>query len=307
MRVGFEPLSSIGVAVLLIFFCLFPADVFAAKRVALVIANSSYKNAPKLVTPPSDLSSYQTISGKSDLTSVLMQTWTPNNFSKILQNFAASLDHETVALFYYAGHGIQYKDENFLVGVGARLASESSLESETFPLSTIISLLEKRAGTTLLFWDACRNNPLASKLIGSVSGASPPTRAGAAPIAPRDGNMFVAFSAAPGKEAIDGTGKNSPFAEALARRIAFPNVDVGKMLEQVAEDVSERTGHRQAPEVVLRLSRNFYFKAEGSTEQAYEEEIRKLLAQLQELEQRPVPPPVRIQDYAPKYHWATSI
>jgi WD40 repeat protein len=147
-------------------------------------------------------------------------------------------------------------------------------------------VLEEKAGTTLLFWDACRNNPLADKLLGSTSQRH---AHGAAPIEPRSGNTFVIFSASPGKDALDGAGRNSPFAEALGRRIGTPDIQIESMLTMVASDVMAATDQQQLPERVSKLSQAFYFNAEGDRFKAQEEEIRQLrllLAKAQATQQK---------------------
>jgi WD40 repeat protein len=285
-----------AVVLLFVFSFLFPAEVVAAKRVALVVANSDYQHTRKLPNPSNDAALISERLKKLGFDVRPHENVNAEQFSDILQNLAASLDRETEVLFYYAGHGLQYKDENWLVGIDARLASEPSLQRETVGLNTIMDLLERHAGTTLLFWDACRNNPLASALLPGAANGSPAPVVGAAPISARRGNTFVVFSAAPGKEAIDGSGGNSPFAKALADHIATPDVEIESMITTVATEVRQSTGDMQEPEQLSRLSQRFYFKAEGSAIHALEAENRRLRAKIIELErERQRRPPVRFK------------
>ena len=142
-------------------------------------------------------------------------------FSEIIQEFSTKLDKDTEVLFYYAGHGLQFRGENFLVGIDTQLNREATLQFETFKLNTILNLLEQRASTTLLFWDACRDNPLADELLRSIpssaSGTSQLVRGGAAALPPRRGDTLIVFSAEPGKTALDGSGDFSPFAIASSQ------------------------------------------------------------------------------------------
>ena len=186
------------------------------------------------------------------------------SFSETVEEFSASLDKESEVLFYYAGHGLQFRGENFLVGVDARLKGEATLQFETFRLNTVINMLERRAGTTLLFWDACRNNPLADELLRSISSSGSPmtselVRGGAAALPPRRGDTLIVFSAEPGKQALDGAGDLSPFAESLGRHIASANIEIESMLKRVTAEVFERTLHFQRPERLSQLTRDFYF------------------------------------------------
>jgi uncharacterized caspase-like protein len=284
---GGDVFLGIGLAILLLLSCcLFSTDTLAAKRLALVIANSTYKNAIIQLPNPAhdaalisdrlrqlgfDVDPHENVSNSTEL-------------AGILHNFVERLDNETVALFYYAGHGLQYRRENFLVGVDARLTNSSSLQIETFPLNEIANLLENRAETTLLFWDACRNNPLANELFRTDPNGLSETSVGAAPVADRSGNTFVVLSAAAGKEALDGSGRYSPFAEALAKHITTPNVEVQQMLNQVAGEVMKITGGRQRPDRSSQLSHDFFFNAQDRGLRASEEALLQTRAALREAE-----------------------
>jgi WD40 repeat protein len=270
--------------------CLFPADVFAAKRLALIIANSKYKNTAALVNPPNDAALLKQrleqlefkVDSRKDIPNA-------DEVSRIIRDFVKRLDSETVALFYYAGHGIQYRGENLLVGTDARLTDEDSLQGEAVPLTTITGLLESQAETTLLFWDACRNNPLATVLHPNGSPLGP------APITGRSANTFIVLSAAPGSEALDGNGDNgnSPFAESLANRIATPDIGIEQMLTMVAGDVLESTRGRQRPDRSSQLDHVFFFNAKGSETKALEQQI--MLQQRKNREDVRSLPPARKQ------------
>ncbi|WP_043626983.1 caspase family protein, partial [Ensifer sp. ZNC0028] len=119
-----------------------------------------------------------------------------------LSEFSRKIGPDDTALFYYAGHGMQLHGENFLVGTDAKLESEFDVPAETVALSEIIGAMEKRARISMVFLDACRNNPLAERLTREVEGATrgAATR-GLAPIETQSGGTLVAFAAAPGQVA----------------------------------------------------------------------------------------------------------
>ena len=172
------------------------------------------------------------------------------------------------------------------------LKGEATLQFETFKLNTILNLLEQRASTTLLFWDACRDNPLADVLLRSIpsplSGTSQRVRGGAAAPPPRRGDTLIVFSAEPGKKALDGSGDFSPFAESLGRNIGTPNIEVESMLKRVSAEVLERTNYFQRPERLSQLTHDFYFHRAANVELAYEDELRRLNARIEELQQEQV-------------------
>jgi uncharacterized caspase-like protein len=192
-------------------------------------------------------------------------------FAEVLQKFSSGLDKESEALFYYAGHGLQFHGENFLVGVDATLKSEADLQFETFRLNTVLNLLEQRAGVTLIFWDACRDNPVAEDLLGHITYAGQSTpervRGGAAPVPPRRGDTYIVFSAEAEKKAVDGDGQFSPFAESLARYLPVPGLEIDDMLMKVTREVREKTKDAQSPQRLSQLVRRFYFQNDPSREE----------------------------------------
>ena len=274
---------------ILLAFCLLGvgcANATDNKRVALVIANSQYLHTAVLKNPPNDS---KLIARK--LRDLGFQVQVENDldakgFSRIVQGFASKLDKNTDALFYYAGHGFQYQGENYLVAVDAKLASEATIQFETFRLNTIINLIESKASTALVFWDGCRNNPLAGGLqlakLNLVTESSPAVRA-SAPIPPSRGDTLVVFSAEPGVFALDGSGDFSPFAEALAKHVATPNLEVESMLKRVKADVLAKTKNQQ-PQVLSQLAKEFYFNQQENEQLAYKQELDALRAKLDQLE-----------------------
>src|SRR5262249_47300126 len=133
-------------------------------------------------------------------------------------------------------------------------------------------------------------NPLVEGLMRSIPASGPSVtsqlvRGGAATLPPRRGDTLIVFSAEPGKKALDGEGAFSPFAESLGKHIATANVEIESMLKRFPAEVLERTNDFQRPERLSQLTRDFYFRREGSAELAYEEEIRRLNAQIAELQQ----------------------
>lgn len=268
-----------------------------AKRKALVIANSTYANTAPLRNPANDASLIAERLKSLGFETQLLKDLTNRQFSEAFHKFSVGLDKETEVLFYFAGHGLQFHGENFMVGTEAQLEGEATLPLEAYSLNRIISVLEAKSDMTVLFWDACRNNPLAAKFLSSLPEDSAGElgrglkRSGAASIPERGGDTFVVFSAAPGQEALDGEGSYSPFAEALGRHIAKPNVVIDSMMNAVQRDVEQATRNAQRPERLSKLRRDFYFARQDSPEAArYEEELKALRAQLAQLQQAPPPP-----------------
>jgi WD40 repeat protein len=297
-RAAGQAIARTGLIVLAILLIMAPADAIASKRVALMIANGAYAHTPALKNPPKDVAAIAEKLRALGFKVRLEANLNARRFAEVLQEFANSLDADTDALFYYAGHGVQFRGENMLVGVDARLNGEATLPFETYRLNSVISALEGRASTVLLFWDACRNNPLAEQLVRSIGPAASRnpsllTRSGAAPVPERGGDTLIVFSAEPGKEALDGSGALSPFAESLGRHIATSNIEIEVMLKRVTAEVLANTKQFQKPERLSKLTREFYFSREAVADAAAEAELKKLRAQLEQLRREAAAPAPR--------------
>jgi uncharacterized caspase-like protein len=237
-----------------------PAAARAEKRVALVIGNSAYENT-SLSNPVNDATDLAAVLGKLGFEVLLGTDMGLDAIDQIRAEFEKRVQGADVALLFYAGHGIQFANRNFLVPTSARLQSERAIARETVALDEIIDDMQKGARITLVFLDACRNNPVARSLRsagggGNGNGTLP---RGLAAIEPKpDANILVVFATAPGQVAEDGVGRNSPFTEALLRHIRNP-ADIQVMLNDVASDVSVSTGKRQQPERLSRLKTGFRF------------------------------------------------
>lgn len=183
--------------------------------------------------------------------------------------FADALSGAEVGMFFYAGHGIQVDGRNFLLPVDARLDIPAKLKLEAVPIDDVIDIIEGQATVSLVFLDACRNNPF-PKTGGNRGAASMAAGLGNG-LAQFDAarGSFIAFSTAPGAVAQDGAGRNSPFAAALLRHIATPTQSIGDMMIAVRNDVMTETKGTQRPWDQSALTARFEFvPAAGSNQPA---------------------------------------
>jgi hypothetical protein len=179
------------------------------------------------------------------------------SFASTIEDFARALDGADVGLFFYAGHGLQLNDKNYLVSVNARLENEFLLAAETMDLTAIVRLMESKAAVNLVFLDACRNNPLAENLRRGLEATkrSAALGRGLARVEPTSRDTLIAFAAAPGQVAADGNERNSPFTASLLRNIPRPKVEVSVMLKEVSADVRRATANAQRPQQLSDMSR----------------------------------------------------
>jgi hypothetical protein len=215
-------------------------SAIAAKRLALVIGNSDYEHTSQLKNPANDA---DLISGKlrkigfdvitnKDVT----LTGTQELFNQFAQKIK-DIGDGGIVLFYYAGHGIQYNGENFIVPVDANLQTDTDIILQGVNTSIILKIFElSGAKTNVVVLDACRNNPFPA-VSRSVS-------QGLARMDSPSGS-FIAYSTAPGKVAMDGTGKNSPYTTALAKFITDPDLTLEAVFKKVRRKVYFDTAKAQ--------------------------------------------------------------
>ena len=163
-----------------------------------------------------------------------------------------------MALLFYAGHGLQVNGQNYLAPVDAKLGDEADLDFETVPLRTILRQMEREVKTSLVFLDACRDNPLALNLARNMGTRSTAVGRGLARVSTGIGTL-IAFATEPGNVALDGEGGNSPFTTALLTHIETPGLDIAQLMRRVRRDVMAATSSRQVPWNNSSLTGDFYF------------------------------------------------
>jgi tetratricopeptide (TPR) repeat protein len=228
------------------------------KRIALVIGNSTYRNAPALPNARRDADAIASaLRGVGFQTVTLQNDLSKDKLGDALRAFARQAEQADWALIYYAGHGIEMSGTNYLIPVDARLETDRDVQFEALPLDQVMSSVEGAHKLRIILLDACRENPFARQMRRTV--ASRTIGRGLARIEP-DGGTLVAYAAKHGEVALDGEGENSPFVTAFVRHIATPGVEINKLFRLVRDDVLAATGRRQEPFVYGSLpGEDFYF------------------------------------------------
>jgi Caspase domain len=219
---------------------------FADKRVALILGNSAYQNAPPLANPVNDSAliaarlkeaGFDVVDSRRDLAA--LQT------RRALRDFEDSARDADIAVIYYAGHGIEVDGTNYLIPVDAKLERDSDVYDEALSLDRVLVAVEPAKKLRLVILDACRDNPFARTMKRAL--ASRAISSGLAKVEPTSPNTLIAYSAKAGSTAQDGDGKNSPFTMALANHLTTPGLDVRKAFGFVRDDVLKSTSNRQEP------------------------------------------------------------
>ncbi len=218
-----------------------PASADAPRRVALIVANGAYAHAGSLKNPVNDGA---LVAGSLKSAGFQIIDADPNlgigPFRGALRRFHASAAGARVALIYYAGHGIEARGKNWLIPTDATLQQDSDLDYEAIDLDLVLSATEG-ADMRVVVLDACRNNPFGHSWRSTHRAVGQ----GLAPIDVDD--VLVIYSAGPGQTASDGRGANSPFAEALAKRLPQPGLPIQLLGGLVRDDVLRATGSQQRP------------------------------------------------------------
>ncbi|MEM7269400.1 MAG: caspase family protein [Pseudomonadota bacterium] len=225
----------------------------AEERLALVIGNGEYASGP-LRNPPNDanLTSAALRDAGFDVTTITNAD--QNKMKQHIRAFNIRLKKagpEAVAVFYFAGHGVQVDGRNYLIPTDATLEAAPDLEYETVEAQWVLDMIgDSGAGLSVIILDACRNNPFRSF-----------TRSGAKGLARMDAprGVLLSYSTAPGDVAMDGEGANSPFTAALAEAIRTPGLKIEEAFKQVRRQVLASTGERQLPWESTSLTGDFYF------------------------------------------------
>jgi len=255
-------LAAAAVALAIAWLAAEPAQ--AERKVALVVGNSAYASVPRLPNPRNDASDVI-----AHLKSIGFEV-TPgldldrNGFLQSLATFGRAAEGADVALFFYAGHGLQVSGQNYLVPVDGKVESEAELDLALIPVSLVMQQLARGSRVNLVFLDACRDNPFAKDLSRSLgTRSSSALGRGLSRIQSASGT-FIAFATQPDNVAQDGDGRNSPFTRALLSNIEKPGLSISDLMIEVRNDVMRQTNGKQVPWDSSSLTGRFFFKIEGT-------------------------------------------
>jgi len=233
-----------------------PVAPGAGRRVALVVGVSKYEHASALAN---------TINDANDMAAALrrlgfdVETLLDPDRSALeaaIRRYGERSVGAETSTFYYSGHALEAGGHNWLLPVTVNVSSLRELRFEAVDLDTVIEQTDGAARISIVFLDACRDNPFAGRLAGIGRDLS---SRGLARIETAAAGMLVAFSTAPGQIALDGDKRNSPFTMALLRHIETPGLEIKSLLAQVTKDVVESTKGKQRPWQNSSLEGDFYF------------------------------------------------
>ncbi|WP_407117918.1 caspase domain-containing protein [Bradyrhizobium sp. LMG 9283] len=242
-----------------------PTEAAAEARLALVIGQSAYRTVPELPNAANDAKGMTELLGSAGFTVTTAANLAQTEMRAAITDFAGKVSAsgaDTVALVFYAGHGLQIDGENYLVPVDLDPKREADIPLQGVRLNDLLNTLGALPTRARIFMlDACRNNPFPA-LSGAGHGlAIVDTKAGAP-------GSFISYSTSPGAEAEDGNGIDSPYTTAALTIAKQPNLPIEEVFKRIRVAVAQSTEGRQIPWESSSLTTDFKFFGESSGSQA---------------------------------------
>jgi formylglycine-generating enzyme required for sulfatase activity len=231
--------------------------IAAETRIALVIGNSDYASGP-LPNPANDAKMIGETLNNLGFEVIARRNADQNTMKRAIQEFGSRLEKAgpaAVGLFYYAGHGVQLNGRNYLIPTTAQIEREGDVEIEAVSADWVIEQMRyARNRLNIVILDACRNNPFTRSMRSVDHGlATMDAPAG----------ILIAYSTAPGAVAADGSGRNSPYTEALSQAMRDLHEPVEQVFKHVRVGVMSATSGKQVPWESSSLTGDFYFASQN--------------------------------------------
>ena len=250
-----EGIMCIRTTIFTIILSLLLVPVLQAKqeqRLALLIGNSHYQHGGSLPNPVNDVRAIKRALEGLGFTVMKYEDCTQKTMKRAMDIFGNKLKGKDVGLFFYAGHGVQVRGNNYLLPVDAKLNNENDAEYDCVRADRVLAKMEKAGSrTNIVILDACRDNPFERSWRRGTEGT------GLAFMNAPSGSL-IAYSTAPGKTALDGRGKNSPYTSALLQHIKTPDITVLQMFQKVRSTVMGWSKNKQTPWEATSLKGDFY-------------------------------------------------
>lgn len=231
-------------------------ESYSEKRLALVIGNSNYIYGNFLSNPVNDANAVAQALADLGFTVIKYLNTDQKLMNRAMDEFGEKLKNYTVGLFYYAGHGLQVKGNNYLIPVDAALKIEQDVLYDCVDAGRVLGKMEAAGTTTnIVILDACRNNPFERAWSGRSS-----TQGNGLAFMNAPSGSLIAYATSPGRTASDGTGRNGLYTEAILRYIKIPGLPLEEFFKNVRTMVEINSNKEQTPWESTSLKGNFYFK-----------------------------------------------
>jgi len=223
-------------------------------RLALVIGNSSYPGKAFLENAATDAHNFAETLKKLNFRVTYKENLSRKEMQNAIEQFKDELRDGGIGLFYFAGHGLQFEGENYLIPIGSAAVlytpDKKRLERKTTKLSDILKVMQS-ADNRIIILDACYDNPL----------QSPEVERGLTPIKKIPEGTLIAYAAKPGQVVTE----NNPYTKNLISEIQKPDLSITEVFLRVEAIVREKTGGQQESESYSELKVDFYFAGKSDS------------------------------------------
>lgn len=221
------------------------------KRVALIIGNANYTNAP-LKNPANDAKAMANALRGLGFEVIEHINANQETMETAITSFGNRIKKGGVGLFYFAGHGLQVNGENYLIPLKAKIDKEQQVKYRSVNLGLVLAEMDAASNPmNIVILDACRNNPFKTSSRSANRGLASTT-------APT--GTFIAYATAPGSVAADGNGANGLYTQELLKMLRVPGLTIEQVFKKVRAKVLQQTGGKQTPWENSSIIGDFYFK-----------------------------------------------
>ncbi len=224
------------------------------QKFALVIGNSAYESSP-LKNPVNDARAISQTLSALGFQVILKENINQVEMKLAVREFGGKIKNGGVGLFYFAGHGVQVKGQNYLVPIGATITKEEEVEYEGLDVGFVMAQMDAAKNRmNIVILDACRNNPFARSYRSESNGL--------ASISAPSGTL-IAYATAPGSVASDGDGANGLYTQELLFNLKTVGLNIEEVFKRVRISVRQKTQNKQTPWESSSLTGDFYFVNSG--------------------------------------------
>ena len=243
-----------------------------APKVALVVGNGKYKDAPELKNPPNDAKAMgAALKGAGFEVTMKLDTGREELVSAIREYVHAMEQRKAVGLFYFAGHGVQLAWRNYMLPVDAVIDKIEDMGKQSVDIERLMEGLTKAQNPmNVIILDACRENPFGKDFRVEHKGLSQMD-------APN--LTLLAYATSPGNVASDGEGSNGLYTENLLREITVPEAKIEDVFKRVRLNVRRKTNGAQIPWESTSLEEDFWFIPPKALQKLSEEEKQRQFAE----------------------------
>ena len=238
------------------------SEATSNKRQAFVIGNSEYQYAGRLRNPVNDARAIGSTLQQLGFEVTTLTNASQRQMERSIKQFGRQLrDSKGVGLFYYAGHGMQFDGENYLLPTDIDPSTEEDVRYDAVPVGKLLAQMRAADNKmNVVILDACRNNPFSRSFRTFNPGLAQVNAAA---------GTFISFATAPGQVAADGSGNNGLFTSKLLQHLKTPGIRIEEVFKRTTVDVYEASNKRQAPWVQYSVIGDFFFVPKGKNPQVF--------------------------------------